>query len=135
MNSIWKALKRFFAWIIGRPTLFTSFRIEDLPDVLDTKKIYVIGEGKYLWFAVMVCPCGCGEILHMGLVPDQRPRWTLSEHNDGTVSLHPSVWRKIGCKSHFRLKHGKIIWCRTNDVNVLNADIGGSYNRFHQDKY
>lgn len=112
MNIVWRALRRFWRWITGRPPLFTAIRVEDLPDKLDIKKIYIVGEGEYLWFAAMICPCGCGETLKMGLMPDQRPRWTVSEHNDGSVSLHPSVWRKVGCKSHFWIKHGEIIWHR-----------------------
>lgn len=133
MNSLWKTVKKFLLWIIGYPTVIATIRVEDVPDTLKTKKIYVVGESEYLWFALMLCPCGCGETLYMGLMPDQRPRWIMVEHNNGTVSLYPSVWRKIGCKSHFWLKHGKIIWCRTNDIYVQNSDIGGSNNRITRD--
>lgn len=38
-----------------------------------------------------------------------RPRWPLDEHEDGTITLHLSVWRKEGCRSHFFLRHGKIV--------------------------
>jgi hypothetical protein len=46
----------------------------------------------------------------MNLMSDTRPRWELTEHRDGTVSLHPSVWRKKDCRSHFFLRHGDIEW-------------------------
>ncbi|WP_236819161.1 DUF6527 family protein [Alicyclobacillus ferrooxydans] len=60
----------------------------------------------------MLCPCGCGEVLHMSLHPDGRPRWELTRHPDGTVSLSPSVWRKVGCRSHFFLERGRVRWCK-----------------------
>jgi hypothetical protein len=114
MLKAWHALlsqfNRFFGWIIGRSAILTAIRVEELPNRLNTNNLYLVGEGDHLWFAAMICPCGCRQILYMGLMPDQRPRWTVSVHRNNSVSLHPSVWRKIGCKSHFWLKHGRIIW-------------------------
>lgn len=116
MNSAWHALlrylKRFYEWITGRWARITAIRVEELPDRLDSDKLYLVGEGDYLWFAAMVCPCGCGQILYMGLMSDQKPRWTATIHNDNSVSLYPSVWRRIGCESHFWLKRGRILWHR-----------------------
>lgn len=89
--------------------------VEELPDVLQEKTIYIAGENEYLWFAALVCPCGCKEVLHMSLLNDADPRWSLSKHSDGTVSLSPSVWRKIGCKSHFFLIHSRIQWCKNHE--------------------
>jgi hypothetical protein len=64
----------------------------------------------------MLCPCGCGETLHMSLLPDSHPKWKLLRHDDGTVSLHPSVWRTKGCRSHFFLRNGMIVWCETSSA-------------------
>jgi len=75
--------------------------VEELPDSLDAKSVYLVGEGGYLWFAAMSCPCGCGSVLHMNLLAESRPRWKVTEHATGTVSLAPSVWRTRGCRSHF----------------------------------
>ena len=44
-------------------------------------------------------------------VPGDRPGWKLRDHWDGTASLAPSVWRKVGCKSHFWLRKGRVEWC------------------------
>lgn len=44
----------------------------------------------------MLCPCGCGQTLHMSLLAEDRPRWEVTVHDDGTPSLHPSVWRRWG---------------------------------------
>lgn len=108
----WGALRSLLPdWLRRRPRPIKAIRVEELPDELDDKTLYAVGEAEYLWFAAMVCPCGCGETLHMSLLPDERPRWKLIEHPDGTASLTPSVWRVKGCRSHFWLRRGMIKWC------------------------
>ena len=113
MQIIYKTIKWLFTKLFGSK-LYSSIKIDDVPEVIDAKKIYLIGEDGYMWFAVMLCPCGCEEILYMNLLPDQRPRWSFSEHKDGTISIHPSINRKVGCGSHFWVKYGKIIWHKDN---------------------
>lgn len=105
-----------FNWILGRPKLYKAIKVEDLPDELRHNVLYVAGENEHLWYAAMLCPCGCGEILRMGLMQDQRPRWSINEHVDGTISLKPSVWRQVGCRSHFWLKRGNICWCKSECI-------------------
>jgi hypothetical protein len=112
LRKCWDALWSWLPdWLRRRPAPIKAVRVEELPDKLDGRSLYAVGEAEYLWFVAMVCPCGCGETLHMSLLPDERPRWKLTEHPDGTVSLIPSVWRVKGCQSHFWLKRGKIEWC------------------------
>lgn len=91
----------------ARATLFAA----ELPDVLDPWTVYVVGEGAHVWFAALMCPCGCGELLQISLHPEGRPRWLLTLHAGGTVSLTPSVWRRTGCRSHFFLRRGRVEWC------------------------
>lgn len=111
----WDALRgRLSGWLRGRPAPIKALKVEELPEGLDGSALYVVGEAEYLWFAAMLCPCGCGETLHMSLLPDERPRWKFTEHPDGTASLTPSVWRIKGCGSHFWLKRGVIEWCRND---------------------
>jgi hypothetical protein len=57
------------------------------------------------------CPCGCGQRLEMMLLKEVKPPWDLFLDMRGHVSLHPSVWLWEGCKSHFWVRSGKIIWC------------------------
>lgn len=83
----------------------------EVPDALRPRTLYVVGENGHRWFAAFLCPCGCGAVIQASLLPNSRPHWQLSEHLDGTVSLHPSVWRTKGCRSHFVLKRGRIRWC------------------------
>ena len=82
-----------------------------LPDRLRRGLVYLVEDDGYREQAVMLCPCGCTQTLHMNLLMDERPCWKASIHDDGTVTLHPSVWRKVGCKSHFWLRRGNVQWC------------------------
>ena len=97
--------------LLRRPPLFSTTYVEDLPDAVAGGQLYVVGEGGYTWCAAMVCPCSCGETLQMSLLLEGRPRWTFEEQSDGTPTLHPSVWRQVGCRSHFFLRKGVVIWC------------------------
>lgn len=106
--------KSFVSWMIrfvtGKKAPVKTLYTEEVPDRLKNNYVYILGEGNYLWEAVMLCPCGCGKTLHMSLHKDGRPRWKLEKHNNGTVSLSPSIWRKKGCCSHFFLKKGFVVW-------------------------
>ncbi|MGD0769918.1 MAG: DUF6527 family protein [Tepidisphaeraceae bacterium] len=110
-------MKRFFRWCsrLWRRLRHDSPRIRlkrvpELPDKLKPHTLYVECEGKRQWLAAMLCPCGCRETLHMSLLSDDRPRWKLTIHRDGTPSLSPSIWRHVGCRSHFFLRNGRIRW-------------------------
>lgn len=107
--------QRFWRWLAGlwpwRRCRYRAKVIEDIPEHLRVGCVYIAGEGNNAWAAAMVCPCGCNEIIHFNLLPDVRPRWRLVAHDDGSVTLHPSVWRQKGCRSHFFLRAGLIVWC------------------------
>lgn len=110
-------LKRFFAQ--SRETIYRWFvppyrteLVEDtLPKQLDRKTLYVVEDDGFQEQAAMLCPCGCKRILHMNLLPDERPCWKIIQHKDGTSTLHPSVWRQKDCGSHFWFRNGRVIWC------------------------
>ena len=84
--------------------------VPDLPDALKCETLYLIGERECYWAAAMLCPCGCTDTVHLNLLPDVRPRWQAHRHRDGTVTIDPSVWRTKGCKSHYYIRAGKIVW-------------------------
>lgn len=104
----WRTLATRWAARRGR---FVAHHADEEPDHPATRTVHVVGEGGHLWFASFSCPCGCGETIKVSLLKTGRPRWSVTEHWDGTVSLRPSVWRQRGCKSHFWLRRGKIHWC------------------------
>lgn len=93
-----------------RPLPLSASTVSELPETLDGETIYLVGEGSHTWSAAMLCPCSCGEVVHLNLLPGARPRWRLTEQKDGTLSLYPSVWRLYGCRSHFVIRRSRIEW-------------------------
>jgi hypothetical protein len=99
------------AWEAIRPPMRIEQVAGDLPSRLTRRKLYVVSEDGFDEQAAMVCPCGCKQVLHMNLLRDERPCWTVRVDDRKVPSLHPSVWRKKGCGSHFWLRRGRIVWC------------------------
>lgn len=60
----------------------------------------------------MLCPCGCGETIELMLMKGVSPRWDIRTGHRGRPTLHPSVWVQTGCRSHFWVKDGRVIWCK-----------------------
>jgi hypothetical protein len=85
-------------------------RVADEPEELAPGALYVVEDAGQAWAAILACPCGCGEPLHANLIPDSEPVWKLTEHPNGRATLTPSVWRLDGCRAHFILREGRIIW-------------------------
>jgi hypothetical protein len=83
---------------------------EYLPKQLKPSQLYIVEEDGIHEQAAMICPCGCGKILHMNLLTDDKPCWRVTRHADGTASLHPSVWRQKDCGSHFWFRRGRVAW-------------------------
>lgn len=110
---IWIA--RILRWLAGllpwREPRFCCEPVVDIPEHLRARRIYVAGENGHEWAAAMLCPCGCKTTIHLNLLPDVRPRWVCMVHADGTVTLSPSIWRQKGCRSHFFVRRGRVVWC------------------------
>jgi hypothetical protein len=106
-----RATRQWLRAKLHRPRPLRTQYHEELPDDLRPGVVYVLGENRFRWSVATLCPCGCGAVLQMSVMQEGRPRWQLHEHEDGTISLHPSVWRKEGCRSHFFLRRGKVVWC------------------------
>lgn len=76
---------------------------------------------------VMRCPDGCGETLSVNLDARSAKAWRIYQRRD-RWSLFPSIDRPTGCKSHFILWHGRILWCdfagddEPHDVMPIEAD-------------
>ena len=113
-----KWFKRLFRHAYDRlydrlvPRYRTRFVEDLLPNSLGRRILYIVQEDGFLEQAAMLCPCGCGRVLQMNLLPDERPCWQLTRHDDGTATLYPSVWRKKDCGAHFWFRRGRIQWCR-----------------------
>jgi len=88
--------------------------------------IEVIYRTTPMW-VLFKCPCACGETISLPLQTSHSPHWTVSLSESGRPDLYPSVWRKNGCKSHFWIEDGRVIWCADSGVapSVARPDIYG----------
>ena len=111
LSGLWRT-------VFGEPKLRVK-DVRELPDRLNAGIVYLVGEDEYLWFAAMICPCGCGSTLHMNLMPHSRPRWKVIKHDDGSVTLAPSISRLTGCHSHFFLRRSRIVWWYSPSANSV----------------
>lgn len=89
----------------------TMVVVESLPAQLLRRAVYIVRDDGFDEQVALLCPCGCGRVLQMNLLPDERPCWRVMRNTDGAVTLHPSIWRKKDCGSHFWLRNGRIRWC------------------------
>lgn len=72
----------------------------------------VIVRGDTDKWALMRCPCGCGERLQLSLARDRKPKWRVEVDRFGRPTLAPSVRMQDGCRAHFRLRNGRVEWCK-----------------------
>ncbi|MFW1676481.1 DUF6527 family protein [Pontibacter sp. JAM-7] len=81
------------------------------PARLPLRNIVLAREDGENWAVGFRCPCGCGKKLELLLIKEASPNWKLSVDEGGKPTLYPSVWLKTGCKSHFWVRSGKVVWC------------------------
>jgi hypothetical protein len=98
--------------IIRRPAMSANY-VDDQPDcqAMTSGQLYVVGNAKFQKWALMRCPCGCGETIVLSLSRKQRPSWSVDVDWLGRPTLEPSIRQTAGCFSHFWLKGGALSWC------------------------
>ena len=111
MNWVVRSWWWLVDWLGPQGSLATEV-VENFPDVIEPGRVYLIGGGSVPWSAALLCPCGCSVTIRLSLVKNDLPRWHAKRHFTGKVTLHPSIWRNKGCRSHFFLRRGRIIWAR-----------------------
>ena len=102
-----------FAGLIERP----DFRVERVPDhpelsSLQPHVLYVVGDRSFQKWALLKCPCGCGEPIMLSLSQKRRPKWAVVTDWLDRPSVAPSIWQTAGCYSHFWIKQGRIRWTK-----------------------
>lgn len=114
-GTLWNKVRYW----LGFAQLVAPIAVEDLPDELESSKLYLIGVDPAPWSAALLCPCGCGSRIQLSLIENDEPSWQLRSNADGSITLHPSVWRIRGCRSHFFIRGNRIVWAR--DVTSQSA--------------
>lgn len=101
-----RALTRIF---YGSKT-YVAVEVDDVPDRPQPGRVYVVGERGSPWCAAFLCPCGCRGLVQLSLVADDSPSWSLSTAVSGKVTLRPSINRFRGCRAHFFVRGGRVVW-------------------------
>ena len=99
-------------WPWGR---WIAIRCEELPEAPRSRRIYLVGDDEP-WSAGFLCPCGCGALIQLSLVSRDRPSWRATIGAGSVISLHPSVWRQRGCRSHFFIREGRVAWAPSDPM-------------------
>lgn len=113
IRTAWLALKEVLARWTYRKRIWTT-DVEDLPETLDPRALYLIGLPNP-WSVALLCPCGCSETIHLSLLSGDSPSWTLRlEGRFKLPTISPSIWRTKGCRAHFVLRQGEIVWFKSS---------------------
>jgi hypothetical protein len=103
------ALERIAAWWRSDLVAIAMSGYE-LPASIPRHRVVQLADGGRDWSVGMNCPCGCGDVIELLLLPTANPHWTLSLDSLKRPTLNPSVWRAVGCGSHFWVRSGRIFW-------------------------
>lgn len=98
--------------LISRPDLIVRF-VADHPhqEAMEAGVIYVVGGRGYQKWALFRCPHHKEEIIQLSLMPNRRPRWTITADFLERPTLDPSVRQLAGSYAHFWVRRGKVDWC------------------------
>jgi hypothetical protein len=118
--------QKFRSWLADwlrshrdEPAHFRTEKLHHLPKLLQPNVIYQIGDEDCVWAASLCCPCGCSDVIQLSLVQDASPSWKIQKRKNGEVTLLPSVWRTVGCRSHFIIYRSRVVWC-SNDAPEMD---------------
>jgi hypothetical protein len=123
----------FYRWITRQPIPPITFNaITDVGAPPSNEQVsagvfYKVARNDQAKWALFLCPCGCGDVITLSLQTAHHPRWQEYPSKDSRPTLRPSVWRDVGCFSHFILQDGRIYWC--NDTGI-SPDVVRK--RFHR---
>jgi hypothetical protein len=104
-----KWMKRWLQQLSHPVQKYGYLFVNDIPDIIAAKKIYVVQEGTEPETLVFKCPCGCCATIQLNLLKDSSPRWRCTIVKK-KINIAPSIVRRKGCKSHFWIQKGKVIW-------------------------
>jgi len=105
------AIRVFICKLRGKPVPLRTVVVDEMPELAKRNALYIYSSSGHHWGAALICPCGCGNLIELNLLPEGRPCWQTRMHWDSSISLYPSIWRKAGCKSHFWIEQGLVKWC------------------------
>lgn len=109
MNKLKLGWLKLTEWLTP-PRKIIEVHDELPPSKLPTRDLFLLREDGEAWSVIMRCPCGCGQPVELPLIHEAHPHWTLQVDKKGHPTLAPSVWRREGCRAHYFLRGGKVVW-------------------------
>jgi len=109
-----KYIKALFKKLLDRASPARKLIVilgDSLPARMPWRNLILAKDDGEDWCVGMRCPCGCGRIIELLVIPEANPRWSLSVDPAGRPTLQPSVWLRDGCRSHFWMRNGRVEWC------------------------
>jgi hypothetical protein len=110
IHTGWRWFRRWLRGVLAKPYR-SEFAEGWVPSDPVPHVIYIVRDDGIEEHVAFICPCGCGDLIQLNLIPDERPCWRLMCDHKGKLTLHPSVWRTKGCHAHFWVKRNRIWWC------------------------
>ena len=115
----------FETFIFSRKQYRRITSVESLTNIddLHSDEIILVGSTKNLKWAILKCPCGCQEVIHVNLMKSHHPHWHIKRERGGTISLTPSLWvDNSRCGSHFFIWHNRVIWSAYDSERIFDLE-------------
>lgn len=110
-----KQLLRLYFNLLAKLHINKVLWVEDLPNKPQKHTFYIVGGREFPFQFTFVCPRRqCNQLISLDISPEITPRWKITEHSKGSISIHPSVHVvSLRCKCHYWVRKGKIHWAET----------------------
>ena len=110
-RALWHRIKSAYEdkWVVRKIEIAKG---DFLPQKIPARNLVLVRDGEEDWSVGFVCPCGCTRTIELLLISDANPHWRLTRNQKGQPTLSPSIWLNEGCRSHFWVRDGKIVWCK-----------------------
>ena len=110
-------ISKLVRWFKNKYQLFASPRfkaemVSEFPSIVMKRAMYIVKDGDEADTLIFKCPCGCNVDIYLNLLKDTRPQWDYYLPRKKQITVRPSIWRTSGCKSHFFIQKGKVIWVK-----------------------
>lgn len=117
LSSFRRGIRSATRWAKKKREIWTPARRihiisgDTLPPELPKRDLVLARDGEENWCVGMRCPCGCGMNIELLIIPEAKPHWGITIDKQQRPTLTPSVWMQRGCRSHFFVRSGRIVWC------------------------
>ncbi|WP_245512289.1 DUF6527 family protein [Rhizobium leguminosarum] len=85
---------------------------DTLPKTLPWRDLLLTMDDAEHWSVGMRCPCGFGDTIELLVAAEAKPRWDVTIDEAHRPTIHPSVRRQKGCRTHFWIRRRRVHWCK-----------------------